>query len=126
MPNEEDGASTAVGRRRRSWTGDEKRQIVEESLEPGASIAEVARRHDLNANQLFAWRRQMGVRSSASDVLTSILPVTIESEPSTPENGGFVTTSQMEIVLAEGDRIIVWSDVEVAALSRVLKALSRR
>ena len=126
MPIEEDGASTAVGRRRRSWTGDEKRQIVEESLEPGVSIAEVARRHDLNANQLFAWRRQMGVRSSASDVLTSILPVTIESEPSTPENGGSVTTSQMEIVLAEGDRIIVWSDVEVAALSRVLKALSRR
>ena len=126
MPNEEDGASTVVSRRRRSWTGDEKRQIVEESLEPGASIAEVARRHDLNANQLFAWRRQMGIRSSASDVLTSILPVTIESEPSTPENGGFVTTSQMEIVLAEGDRIIVWSHVEVAALSRVLKALSRR
>ena len=126
MPNEEDGASTTVGRRRRSWTRDEKRQIVEESLEPGASIAEVARRHDLNANQLFAWRRQMGVRSSASDVLTSILPVTIEPEPSTPENGGSVTTSQMEIILAEGDRIIVWSDVEVAALSRVLKALSRR
>jgi transposase len=43
-----------------------------------------------------------------------------------PENGGCVTTSQMEIVLAAGDRIIVWSDVEVAALSRVLKALSRR
>jgi transposase len=126
MPIEEDETSTTVGRRRRSWTGDEKRQIVEESLEPGVSIAEVARRHDLNANQLFAWRRQMGIRSSASDVLTSILPVTIESEPSTPENGGFVTTSQMEIVLAEGDRIIVWSDVEVAALSRVLKALSRR
>ena len=126
MPIEEDGTSTTVGRRRRSWTGDEKRQIVEESLEPGVSIAEVARRHDLNANQLFAWRRQMGIRSSASDVLTSILPVTIESEPSTPENGGSVTTSQMEIVLAEGDRIIVWSDVEVAALSRVLKALSRR
>ena len=126
MPIEEDGASTAVGRRRRSWTGDEKRQIVEESLEPGASIAEVARRHDLNANLLFAWRRQMGVRSSASDVLTSILPVTIEPEPSTHENGSSVTTSQMEIVLAEGDRIIVWSDVEVAALSRVLKALSRR
>ena len=32
----------------------------------------------------------------------------------------------MEIVLAEGDRIIVWADVETAALSRVLKALSRR
>ena len=42
MPIEEDGASTTVGRRRRSWTGDEKREIAEESFEPGGSIAEVA------------------------------------------------------------------------------------
>jgi transposase len=126
MPIEEDGASTAVGRKRRSWTGDEKRRIVEESLIAGASIAEVARRHDLNANQLFTWRRQLGVQPTAPHELAPILPVTIEPEPSTPENGGCVTSSQMEIVLAEGDRIIVWSDVEVAALSRVLKALSRR
>ncbi len=32
---------------------------------------------------------------------------------------------QMEIVLAEGDRILVWADVETAALSRVVKALRR-
>jgi transposase len=32
----------------------------------------------------------------------------------------------MEVVLADGDRIIVWADVETAALRRVLKALSRR
>jgi len=126
MPIEEDGASTAVGRKRRSWTGDEKRRIIEESLIAGASIAEVARRHDLNANQLFTWRRQLGVQPIAPHEIAPILPVTIEPEPSMPENGGCVTTSQMEIVLAEGDRIIVWSDVEVAALSRVLKALSRR
>jgi hypothetical protein len=35
-------------------------------------------------------------------------------------------TGQMEIVLAEGDRILVWSDVETAALSRVVKALRRK
>jgi transposase len=56
MPIEEDGASTAVGRKRRLWTVYEKRRIVEESLAAGTSLAEVARRHDLNANQLFTWR----------------------------------------------------------------------
>ena len=126
MPIEEDGASKTVGRSRRSWTVDEKRRIVEESLIAGASIAEVARRHDLNANQLFTWRRQLGVQPTAPHELAPILPVTIEPEIPTPENGVCVTNSQMEIVLAAGDRIIVWSDVEVAALSRVLKALSRR
>ena len=35
-----------------------KRQIVQESLVPGASVARVARAHGVNANQVFAWRRQ--------------------------------------------------------------------
>jgi len=35
-----------------------KRQIVEETLEPGASVRRVARAHGVNANQVFAWRRQ--------------------------------------------------------------------
>ena len=69
----DDGASPAVGRRRRSWTGDEKRRIVEERLAAGASIAEVARRHDLNANQLFAWRRHLGVQPIAPHELPPTL-----------------------------------------------------
>src|SRR2546429_9404759 len=43
--------------RRRFRTVEEKRRIVEEALEPGASVARVARAHGVNANQLFAWRR---------------------------------------------------------------------
>ena len=110
-------------RKRRSWTLEEKRRIVDESLEEGASIALVARRHDLNANQLFTWRRQFGVGGFEPRSLAPILPVTIA--PATvaedPRSGG-----QMEIVLAQGDRIIVGADVETVALARVLKALAQR
>ena len=110
---------------RRSWTRDEKRRIVEESLEEGASIAEVARRHELNANLLFTWRRKMGVEPPVQNAPMPILPVTIARglamERDCPGAAG-----QMVIVLAEGNRIIVWADVETAALSRVMKALSRR
>src|SRR5487761_2391263 len=112
-------------RRRRSWTRDEKRRIVEESLQDGASIAEVARRHELNANLLFTWRRKMGVEPSVQNDPMPILPVTIARGLGT-ERGYPGAACQMEIVLAEGDRIIVWADVETAALTRVLKALSRR
>jgi transposase-like protein len=45
--------------KRRQWTEAFKRQVVAETLEPEASVSIVARRHDLNANQLFTWRRQM-------------------------------------------------------------------
>ena len=43
-------------RRRRSL--EEKRRIVEETLEPDASVAGVVRAHGVNANQVFHWRRQ--------------------------------------------------------------------
>ena len=36
----------------------EKRRIVEQTLEPDASETKVARAHGVNANQVFAWRRQ--------------------------------------------------------------------
>ena len=59
-------------RRRRAVT--EKRRIVEETLEPGASVAKVARAHGVNANQVFAWRRQyrqglLGAGQEAANLL---------------------------------------------------------
>ena len=114
----------ALRRRRRSWSLEEKRRIVDESLGDGASIAEVARRHDLNTNQLFTWRRQFGFEPTAPQELAPILPVTITPDTAT-EHSAPGPTGQMEIVLAEGDRILVWADVETAALSRVVKALRR-
>lgn len=47
---------TSVQRCRR-WSATEKMRMVEESLEPGASVSLVARRHGVNPNQLFTWRR---------------------------------------------------------------------
>ena len=113
-------------RRRRYWTRDEKRRIVEESLEDGASAADVARRYDLYANLLFTWRRQLGMEPQEPNEAAPMLPVTIVSEAAVPEASLSGAAGQMEFVLSEGDRIIVWGDVETVALSRVLKALSRR
>jgi transposase len=45
------------GRTRVFRSKQERRQIVEETLKPGASVALVARTHGVNSNQLFAWRR---------------------------------------------------------------------
>jgi len=45
------------GEGRRRWTADDKARIVAETLEPGAVVSEVARRHGLTPQQLFTWRR---------------------------------------------------------------------
>ena len=113
----------AKRRKRRSWTMEEKRRIVDESLEDGASIAEIARLYELNANQLFTWRRQFGLEPATASDVTTLLPVTIVPEGEVETGSGGV--GQMEIVLAGGVRVIVWADVQTAALTRVLKALAR-
>ena len=47
----------SVGRRRRRWSEAQKRQIVAETHEAGVSVPMVAQRYNLNANQVFRWRR---------------------------------------------------------------------
>ena len=55
MIHAEDTVVGRHGRRRRSVS--EKLQIVQLTMEPGASVAEIARAHGVNANQVFKWRR---------------------------------------------------------------------
>jgi transposase len=54
-----DAALPARGRKRtrRSWSDEEKQRIVAEAMEPGASVADIARRYGANANLVFNWRR---------------------------------------------------------------------
>jgi transposase len=119
-----DEISVLVRRRRRFWSLEEKRRIVAESLEPGASASRVARRHDLNTNMLFTWRRRFGGVGAPAARPVSFVPAAITSEtheaPSAGEGG------RMEIVLASGSRVIVGVDVEAAALARVIRVLAQQ
>jgi transposase len=67
-------------RRRRRFSKEFKRQVVEETLVRGASVAAIAMGHRLNANQVFTWRRKY-LRESAVAPTKAIkmLPVTIEA-----------------------------------------------
>jgi transposase len=66
---------TGAGGRRR-WTVDDKARIVEETLEPGASVSVVARRHGLTPQQVFAWRREARQRSEEAG--PSFIPAMVE------------------------------------------------
>ena len=83
------GGSSRV---RRHWTVNEKRRIVEESLSSGRSMASLARDHDLNANQLFYWRKLYRAGQLSEDPSTELprsvqlLPISVaDDEPLSAE-----------------------------------------
>ena len=130
---------------RRSWSAEEKRRIVEESLRPGASVSVVARRHDLNANLLFTWRRQVGaaepaefvrigVFGSAPDEGPALLATAAppraagvaEVRPPVPHPALDQRAGVIEIDLPGGVRVRVDAFVNERALDRVLRVLKGR
>jgi len=68
-----------AGRRRR-WSNEAKGRIVAESYGPGAVVSEVARRHDISAQHLFAWRKAArgGLLSLPADEAPQFVPVVTE------------------------------------------------
>jgi len=99
--------------RRRRWSASQKARIVAESLAPGVSVAEVARRHDVHANLLHHWRRQAR-QGAAAGRPVSFLPVA--SPGSSARRAG---TIELEL---GGVVVRVDAAVDEAALGRVLRA----
>lgn len=51
-------APVPAGRRRR-YTPEQKRRLLDETLQPGQSVSEVARRYGVAPSVLFKWRQTM-------------------------------------------------------------------
>lgn len=100
---------------------DFKRALVELSLQPGASVARIAREHGVNANQVFSWRRlyqqgQLG-QASASARADGLVPVTVCAEKHYRE----ATPSGSIVIEAGAVRVQVEGRVDVAVLAAVLE-----
>jgi transposase len=118
-----DTKRSATGAKRRQWTRALKRRIVAETLEPGASVSVVARRHDVNANHVFKWRREMAPKPPATaDASVPMLPVEIVPETSAPRLRAR-RTGTIEITLAGDARICVRGEVSPETLRQVIELL---
>ena len=128
-------ATDSLGRRggpRRRRPLEEKRRIVEETLAPGASVAVVARRHELNANVLFGWRRlyQAGRLGTAPAPDGSLIPVKVIA----PDRPGPRSKSSLkpgladslEILLADGTRLRISGALAHEALRQIIAVVRPR
>jgi transposase len=116
-------------RRNNRWPKELKREIVAATYLPGSSVSVVARQYDVNANQVFRWRRlaeKSGSTASSSSSSSGLVPVTITPEPegkSAPAQSAHSDAIEIEV---GGDcRVRVGSSFDARALKRVLDVLSR-
>ena len=111
---------TGAGRRR-SWTADQKAQIVAESHAEGATVCEVARRHALTPQQLFAWRRNAARPDERQTYrgAMAFAPVVVAAPP---QRSNRATTPAIEVVVGMLTvRVPVGADL--ATLQMVLHAV---
>jgi transposase len=103
----------------------ERREIVEESLKPGVSVAVVARRHGVNANQVFHWRKllregRLDAKPTTSQLMAVRISQVIEDKsiPSQQQTG----VIQIELGRV---RVRVEGSVDPATLRTILEQLGR-
>ena len=121
--------TTATGRRRnRAWPEALKREIVAASLAPGSSVSMVARHYDVNANQVFSWRKlyRDDPHVPAVPSAPQLIPVMVTAEQDTACTEPSTVVETIEIDLAGKYRVRFSSGVDAETLRRVLDVLERR
>ena len=142
------GGSIRAERKHTRRSAEERRRIVEETFTPGVSVAAVGRRHGINANQIFTWRKQYlaGKLGSGTAVATGAgfvpVEVVVESVSANPAAPSSDTAQQgsvrdrtktsatadhspwsFEIELSGGVKARFPSDVDAAIMRRVLSVV---
>ena len=124
--------------RRRRWSIEDKLRLVAQTREPGARVRSVAVRHGVCESLLFTWRRQVDDGVLVAPEMAVFMPVQMlelatasaglsrpepRLTPSTPPTPARPHQGLIEIELGDDRRVRVGSDVNLAALRRVLVAL---
>lgn len=124
--------SDAVGlsadrRVRRFLSISEKLQIVQLTLKPGTSVAQVAQAHGVNANQVFKWRRAFE-RGELSEPSVALVPVTVDSprdEGRQTEETARPATGAIHIELPGRATISVESGADSSLVRSILESLRK-
>ena len=124
---------TGVERRRR-WSSAEKLRIVAETEQPGAGIAEIARRYEISRGLLWNWRSLVRRGVLRPEPQAMFVPVQVVSERPTTEptkraelpaltGRHAVADDRIEITLPDGTSIRVGQEISLVTLRRVVTVL---
>ena len=128
------------GQKKGFWSDEEKRSICSQTLVPGVSVAQVARRYSMNSNLIFTWLRDPRYapgpkeKSCGPEDDDVFLPVEISGlaiEDRTDAarvetvglHNGTVLANRIDITLSDGRRIVVEGSTALSAVVRLVQGL---
>jgi len=110
--------------RRRRWRDDEKLAIVMSVGDGGATITEVAHRHDITRQQIYAWRSELkkkGLLSASSNAL--FIPVDVKAVRTDLGDDPERASGMVELRLSCGRTLRFGSAFDTAALTQIIRAV---
>jgi transposase len=110
--------------RRRRWSIEQKLQVLAEVGANGATVADVARRHDMPRQQIYQWRRELRRRGDAPMEPTCFLPVELAAggpEEDQDHGRGASGRHRVEIALRNGRTVCADAGMPENLLMRVIR-----
>ena len=119
----------------RRHTAEFKQSVVEQSYAPGASVARLAQQHQINANQIFAWRKlardHQHSQQLGNDHSAVLVPVTVVQESSEhvaastlPGSADAQATGSIEVTIGAA-RTVIHGRPDPVTLRAVIAQLLR-
>jgi transposase len=132
----EDGVAVVeeASERRRYWSPEEKRRIVEQTFSSGLSVASLARQHGMNANQLFYWRKlyragELGGDERSAEASVRLLPVSVASdepfEAEVEQSGSAAPSITISIEIPGRALVSLEGAVDAKMIRTILESLRR-
>lgn len=108
--------------RRRRWSVERKLDVLAEVGVDGATVADVARRHDITRQHLYQWRREMRRKFAASQEPPKLLPVELsEGDPVDAASAPARQAPLVAIELRNGRTVRAAADLPEPLLMRVIR-----
>ncbi|NTJ51485.1 transposase [Agrobacterium rhizogenes] len=113
------------GERQRRWSTELKLSILQEAFSADGSVSDVARRHDVLPQQIYAWRKKFLASDLGSPQKASLVPVSIIGPSENPSNGSKRSTvgsrcKDVEIVLKNGRLLRIAAELDLGVLASLI------
>lgn len=112
--------------RRRRWSDDEKLAVVLSVGVGGATVTQVAQRHDVRRQQIYAWRydlKRKGLLTANAKALFLPVEFALMEQCAEVPDPAPSSSAQVEVVLRNGRSLLVNTDVDAGALTRLIRAV---